>query len=268
MSVSRRSVLGALPVALAAGAAGGALTWGAERAEASSTPGVTPSTSLSPGEVRGQLQTIWSGPPATGAVALTFDDGPSEQFTRRVLQVLARYDVRATFFMIGALVERHPDLVRAVRDGGHELANHSYDHRSAAVTEGWRVHDSLLRGADALETATGTRPRWYRPPRGEVTSATLLAALAGHQELALWSVGRGTRVADSDVAGIVSHLLDSTAAGDIVDLHDGIGRSSFSGHPDPTLSARREAEITALPAALEQWLSRGLRFRTLSSLIP
>ena len=268
MSVSRRSVLGALPVALAAGVVGGVTTWGAERAEASSTGPATPTTSLAPGEVRGQLQTVWSGPPATGAVALTFDDGPSVQFTRRVLQVLARYDVRATFFMIGALVQRHPDLVREVRDGGHELANHSYDHRSAAEIEGWRVHDSLLRGAEALETATGTRPRWYRPPRGEVTSATLLAALAGHQELALWSVGRGTRTADSDVAGIVNHLLDSTAPGDIVDLHDGIGRSSFVGHPDPVLIGRRQAEITALPEALERWLAQGLQFRTLSSLIP
>jgi peptidoglycan/xylan/chitin deacetylase (PgdA/CDA1 family) len=268
MGVSRRSFLAGVPVVLAAGTAGGVLTWGTERAEASTTRAPTPPTSIAPGEVRGQLRTSWSGSPSSGAVALTFDDGPTVQFTAQVLAVLSRYDVRATFFMIGALVERHPDLVRQVRDGGHELANHSYDHRSAAVSQGWQVHDSMLRGVETLETATGVRPRWYRPPRGEVTSATLLAALAGEQDLALWSVGRGTRVADTDSRGIVDHLVGSTAAGDVVDLHDGIGRSSFVGRPAPPLIARGRAEVVALPDALERWLADGLRVTTLSDLIP
>ncbi len=266
--LSRRSVLAGIPWVLAGGTAGGAMTWGADEERSAPTGDSVPASSLSPAEVRGQVRTIWSAPRSAGAVALTFDDGPTLQFTAQVLAVLARFEVRATFFAIGTLVERHPDLARQVRDAGHELANHSYDHRSAARSSAIQVRESLLRGADALEAVTGRRPRWYRPPRGEVTSATLLAAAAGAQDLALWSVERGTEVADGDSTGVVQHLTALTGAGDVVDLHDGIGRSSFVGHPDPVLLRRRRTEIAALPQALAHWKDVGVRFSTLSELIP
>jgi peptidoglycan/xylan/chitin deacetylase (PgdA/CDA1 family) len=266
--LSRRTVLAGLPLLLAGGTAGGAVTWGAEEEASASTGKSVPPSTLSPAEVRGQVRTVWSAPRSAGAVALTFDDGPTLQFTAQVLAVLARFEVQATFFMIGTLVEQHPDLARQVHDAGHEVANHSYDHRSAAVSNAVQVRESLLRGADCLEEVTGRRPRWYRPPRGEVTSASLLAAAAGAEDLALWSVERGTDVADGDGAGFVEHLTALTGAGDVVDLHDGIGRSSFVGHPDPVLLRRRRTEISALPRALAYWQDVGLSFRTLSELVP
>jgi len=224
---------------------------------------------------RGQARVHWSAPPTGSgsppAVALTFDDGPTEQFTARVLDVLAAHQVTATFFVIGELVDRHPDLVRRARDAGHELGNHSYDHISAAKTGAPQVRDSMARGADAVQRLTGTRPRWYRPPRGEITSATLLAAQAVSQEVALWSVvrdGPDGGGSDDDAAGVRKHLLGALHPGAVVDLHDGIGRSAWFGLPSDSLITRRSAELAVLPDVLAGWLSAGYRFTTLSELIP
>jgi peptidoglycan/xylan/chitin deacetylase (PgdA/CDA1 family) len=220
---------------------------------------------------QGQARVVWSADPASRTVALTFDDGPTEQFTARVLDLLAAHRVTATFFVIGALVDRHPDLVRRARDAGHELGNHSYDHVSAAKTGGPQVREAMARGAQAVEQVTGTRPRWYRPPRGEITSATMLAAQATSQEVALWSVVRdgadgGRR--DDDAGGVRTHLLGAIHPGAVVDLHDGIGRSAWVGLPSDSLIARRSAELAVLPEVLTGWAAAGYRFATLSELIP
>jgi peptidoglycan-N-acetylglucosamine deacetylase len=224
---------------------------------------------------RGQARVVWSGGTTSAggrpAVALTFDDGPTEQFTARVLDVLVAHQVTATFFVIGALVDRHPDLVRRARDAGHEIANHSYDHVSAAKTGAPQVREAMARGADAVQRLTGTRPRWYRPPRGEITSATLLAARAESQEVALWSVVRdgpdgGGR--DDDATGVRAHLLGALHPGAVVDLHDGIGRSAWVGLPSDSLVTRRSAELKVLPDVLAGWLAGGYRFSTLSELVP
>jgi peptidoglycan-N-acetylglucosamine deacetylase len=216
---------------------------------------------------QGSARLWWSADTTDRVAALTFDDGPTEQFTAQVLDLLDRARTAATFFVIGALVERHPDLVRRARDAGHEVGNHSYDHISAAVSGQDAVRSAMIRGADAVHAVTGTRTRWYRPPRGEVTSATVAAAAATGHDLALWSVIRGD-AADADVAGVRDHLAGSLHRGAVVDLHDGIGRSSFDGAPDEQLLTRRRAELAALPEVLARWRGTGFRFVTLSGLIP
>lgn len=216
----------------------------------------------------GVLPIRWSAPVSTGhTAALTFDDGPTAQFTAELLQTLSRHDIRATFFMIGALVERHPDLVRRVVDAGHELANHTYDHESAAVRTAAQVITSVHRGSETIQRVSGIAPRWLRPPRGEITTATLIAARQAELEVALWSVNRG-HGPDADANAVAAHLSTALRPGSVVDLHDGIGRSSWVGHPDQHLITRRRAELDALPAALESWLAAGYQFQTLSQLIP
>jgi peptidoglycan-N-acetylglucosamine deacetylase len=268
MAVSRRVILGQA-AALAVGLAGGS---GAEELlGASAAPGLPPgyASTISPQVARGTLPVWWSASITDRRVALTFDDGPTEQFTGQLLDLLARRHVTATFFVIGALAERHPDLIRRTRDEGHELANHSYDHVSAAKSDGPAVHASVTRGAEVLHQLTGQSPRWFRPPRGEVTSATLLASHANAQQVALWSVARDAgNLADGDSTGVGRHLLEAVHPGAIVDLHDGIGRSSFSGTPDRSLLTRRRAELGALPAVLDGWQRAGYRFARLSELIP
>lgn len=224
---------------------------------------------------RGSARVWWSaeanGPADARRLALTFDDGPTEQYTPGVLEALAVAGVVATFFAIGELAVRHPDLLRRVRDAGHELGNHSFDHVSAVRLDAPDVRDGMARGADVIEKVTGVRTRWYRPPRGEITSATLLAARSVQQDVALWSVvrnGEDGGGADDDVPGVRRHLLAAVHPGAVVDVHDGIGRSSFDGAPDPQLVSRRDAEVSALPDVLAGWKAAGYRFVTLSELIP
>lgn len=265
--MERRALLGALAVAGGSMLVSGTVVgrqededWSAERDRWRSSVGEGLST--------GTLPVRWSAPPATGLrAALTFDDGPTLQFTADLLDTLDRSQVRATFFVIGALVERHSDLVRRAAAAGHEIANHTYDHLSAADRTAEQVRSAVLRGSDSIETVLGTRPRWLRPPRGEVTTATLLAAQEAGLEVALWSVNRGNDH-DDDSAGVARHLSSSRRPGSIVGLHDGIGRSSWVGHPDHQLITRHGAELAALPTALARWREQGYRFEPLSELIP
>lgn len=221
---------------------------------------------------RGHARVWWSGEAGDrGRLALTFDDGPTEQFTARLLDLLRDRRIPATFFVIGELVERHPDLVRRARDEGHELGNHSFDHVSAVRLDAAGVHDGMARGAQVIEQTIGVRPRWYRPPRGEVTSATLLSAQDLHQDVALWSVvrdGPDGGAADDDRHGVLRHLSAAAHPGAVVDLHDGIGRSAWDGLPSKTLLARRAAELAVLPDVLTAWAAQGYEFTTLSDLIP
>ncbi|HEY6793596.1 MAG TPA: polysaccharide deacetylase family protein [Kineosporiaceae bacterium] len=265
--MDRRRFLGRTGTAVAGAALGGSAAAGLGALQVRATRQSWAST-ISPADVPGAVRTWWSGDVAVGrVVALTFDDGPTEQFTGHLLDLLAGAGVRATFFVIGALAERHPDLLRRVRDAGHELGNHTYDHYSAAVRDRDQVREAVLRGSDVIERVTGARPRWLRPPRGEVTTATLLAAREAGLDLALWSVARGD-AADADGAGVLRHLTTALHPGAVVDLHDGIGRSSFSGSPDGDLLIRRRAELGVLPQALGRWQADGYRFAALSELIP
>ena len=237
------------------------------------TKHTTPATlasSLAPANVRGSGRLWWSGPAHGRAAALTFDDGPTEEFTPHVLDALDAARVQATFFVIGELVDRHPDLLRRARDAGHEIQNHSQDHLSAALVGRDEVREAMARGADAVERVAGRRSQWYRPPRGEVTSATLLAARETGHTVALWSVARDDHgeLADDDAAGVGQHLRAALQPGDVVDLHDGIGRSSFAGLPDGQLVTRRRAELAALPDVLRAWVDQGWTLSRLSDLIP
>ena len=261
--VSRRRVLGALGV----GTVGLVIGGEADAIKILDDQRRASLRSVSAVVTRGEARGWWSGPTQDRVVALTFDDGPTEQFTARVLEILAARDVRATFFAIGALAELRPHLLTQVAQAGHEVGNHSYDHLKAAVLTPEKVARGVIRGRDAVASVTGIRPRWYRPPRGEITSGVLAAARAAQADLALWSGERGP-AADTDSAGVGAHLATAVHPGAIALLHDGIGRSSWVGRPDGTLLARRSAEIAALPEVLRRWQEAGYRFVTLSELVP
>jgi hypothetical protein len=104
---------------------------------------------------------------------------------------------------------------------------------------------------------------------GEVTTATLRAAQETGHRLALWSLGRDDHgeSRDGDAAAVRAHLIRSACPGDIVDLHDGIGRSSFSGLPDRQLLERRQTEVSVMPDVLAAWRDAGVQLVTLSELV-
>jgi peptidoglycan/xylan/chitin deacetylase (PgdA/CDA1 family) len=226
--------------------------------------------SVRAGQQRGAVNVWWSVDTDERVLALTFDDGPTEQFSGTVLDILARYEVPATFFLIGELVERRPDDVRRMIDEGHEVANHTFDHFSAAIQSVDDVRRTMEQGADAVARILGERPRWFRPVRGHVTGTVLATAASLGHDVALWSVSRdpGIGTGIDDVVGVRTNYVDGVHEGAIVIFHDGIGRSAFElTGPDEELVTARRTEIEALPDVVERYLEEGYRIVTMSELL-
>lgn len=184
-----------------------------------------------------------------GHVALTFDDGPDPVATPAVLEQLDRLGWRATFFCLGTMVEAAPALAAEVAAAGHEVGVHGYRHAGAIRRSPAALTEDVRRARDLITEATGTTPFWYRPPYGEVSAGTLVAARATSLRLVLWSAwGRDWRP-DATPAAVVASLERGVLAGGTVLLHD----SDCTSAP----SAWR-ATVAALPLLAERVAELGL----------
>lgn len=120
-------------------------------------------------------------------IALTFDDGPNDPWTGRLLDVLARYEVRATFFMIGRFAQQRPDLVRMVRQAGHLVGNHTQTHPVLLFQKPSRVREEISSCNKALEDALGERIQYFRPPHGARRPDVLATAREFDLTPVLWT---------------------------------------------------------------------------------
>jgi peptidoglycan-N-acetylglucosamine deacetylase len=112
-----------------------------------------------------------SAPQAAGLVALTFDDGPSPQLTPRVLDVLKKNKVKATFFLQGSEVVKYPGLVRRISNEGHVIGNHGWSHPDFTTISAEQADREITRTNDAIEAVTGTEPVLFRYPFGKESEA-------------------------------------------------------------------------------------------------
>ena len=200
-------------------------------------------------------RTDWRGSKHSGAVTLTFDDGPSPD-TERILDVLATHKLSATFFMIGCHVERLPQTAQRVVAEGHEIGNHSYSHPIYLYRSAHETGRQLERAQAVITDVTGVRPRLVRPPCGVRTRAYFRMA----QKL-------GLRTVQWDVAGfdwkkrnakqIARDVLRRASAGSIILLHDG----------DSEAKEDRQQTIAALPLIIEGLRARDLHIVPLRQLL-
>ena len=153
-------------------------------------------------------------------VALTFDDGPDPASTPSFLQTLDRLGWKATFFMLGEMVEASPGLAAEVAAAGHEIALHGYTHRSHLLRSPRSVIEDMSRAGAVIEDATGASPTWLRPPFGHVATATLVGARRLGVPVVLWTTW-GHEWARGATAQSVSDRVarDLTPGGTIL-LHD------------------------------------------------
>lgn len=166
---------------------------------------------------------IWHGNRAGPArIALTFDDGPSPEWTPAVLDALAGLGVRAAFFVIGASAARHPALLRRIDAEGHIIGNHSFDHHHFGVLRCGRYwRDQLDRTDEVIRAETGRLATYFRPPMGFKTPHLARAARRRGQYLVAWTRRAldGVPTTDSE---ILRRLAGPTRPGDILAMHDGV----------------------------------------------
>jgi len=188
-------------------------------------------------------------------LALTFDDGPNPEVTPRLLDVLAAHGLTATFFVIGAHVDRHPELARRIRAGGHALGLHSHSH--SRLFNCWtpgRVRRDLEACATAVSQATGEpAPRLFRPPVG------LKNPVVGHvaTRLGLCTVtwtARGRDIGASSTDAVLQRLAPSVRPGAILLLHDGF---------EPTRPGQRSAAVAVTEALAPRLAAAGMTSRAL-----
>jgi peptidoglycan/xylan/chitin deacetylase (PgdA/CDA1 family) len=227
-----------LPPLAAAGAASSFMAW-AVRGRSASVFG----------------RSVWRGPRNRRAVALTFDDGPSES-TPEILEILAEYGVTATFFQCGANVDRLPQVAREVAATGHEVGNHTYSHPYLFLRSPDAIERELRRAQETIESHTGARPSWFRAPYGARWFGLGRAQRKMQLTGVMWStIGYDWNRRASEV---VARMAASASNGAILCLHDG---RELREKPDVRATVETVRRLVPL------LLDRGYKFETIGRLL-
>ncbi len=136
----------------------------------------------------------------SGKLALTFDDGPDPRWTPRVLDMLARLHVQATFFVLGSAVQAHPELIARQVAEGHEVGVHNWVHTDVYGVSFSELSDSVERTREAIMAAGAPSPRLWRPPYGRVDAPAMMVASLKKMDLLLWSVHTPTAATAADAS--------------------------------------------------------------------
>ena len=160
-----------------------------------------------------------------GRVALTFDDGPHYKYTAEILDILKKYDVRATFFTVGTNVERYPELIQRELSEGHEVANHTYSHKHMAKLSDDEFIDEVEGWENVIYENHGYRSDLFRPPEGILTDGEKQAIAELGYDVVLWSVD--TRDwAHNKVERIVDTVISDVTDGSVILFHDFVSGDS------------------------------------------
>lgn len=193
----------------------------------------------------------YSNPGAGMKLALTFDDGPHPEHTKKILDFLARYNIRATFFVVGENAEIYPELIRRELSEGHEVGNHTYTHADLSKLSYRQQCDEVIFAENVLYEENEHRTCLLRPPGGLYNKNTFRMAQRFDYTVILWSLDtRDWAHTPSDK--IVNKVLTKVKDGDVLLFHDYIAGDS------PTLSA--------LEKIIPELIKRGYEFVTVSEL--
>jgi len=195
-------------------------------------------------------RTFVRGKPGSKQIALTYDDGPNDPHTLRLLEVLAKHGARATFFLIGRFVEQRPDIVREIVKAGHVVGNHTFTHPRLIFTSAVQTRIELQRCQQAIAAAVGQDVNLFRPPFGGRRPETLRIVRTMGLTPVMWSI-TGFDWTAPPAERIVRRVSRYIRGGDVVLLHDG----SHLG-----IGADRAQTVIATGRILEHWSSQGYKF--------
>jgi len=189
--------------------------------------------------------------PGKKVVALTFDDGPWPVSTQRIVRTLQRYNVRATFFMVGGSATRRPAVARQVAAAGMLIGSHSFSHKELNALPRSAVNREVTLGAQRVGQATHQKQLWFRSPYGLTDGDVLKAARANKLRIVGWTIDSRDWTRPGTKA-IVRNVVTRARPGSIILMHDGGGN--------------RAQTAAALPFIIKQLEKRGYRFVTLDEL--
>lgn len=202
-------------------------------------------------------RTFTSLPRGTKQLALTYDDGPNDPHTLRLLEVLGRHSVHATFFLIGRYVEQRPDIVRDIVKSGHVIGNHTFTHPLLTLKSRSETRDELTRCRTAIQNAVGDHSNLFRPPFGGRRPATLRVARELGLEPVMWNItGFDWNAPPADE--IERTVANKIRGGDVVLLHDG-------GHK--AMGADRSQTVQSTDHLIARYKAEGYEFKTISQML-
>ena len=205
----------------------------------------------------------WYGRTFTGLprgsrqIALTYDDGPNDPYTERLLEVLAEHNVHATFFLIGRYVQQQPQIARAIVQAGHVVGNHTFTHPLLIFRSESDIRQELTRCRDALQGAIGKPSNLFRPPFGGRRPAVLRIARELSLEPVMWNV-TGYDWSAPPAAVIERKVAKQIRGGDIILLHDG-------GHKQ--VGADRSQTVIATDHLITRYKAEGCQFVTIPQMM-
>jgi len=205
----------------------------------------------------------WYGRPFTGLpqgtkqLALTYDDGPNDPHTLRLLEVLAKHDVHATFFLIGRYVRQRPEIAREIAQAGHVVGNHTFSHPLLVFKSAAEIRQELSDSRSALQEVVGEHSILFRPPFGGRRPAVLGIARQMGFEPIMWNVtGFDWNAPPSGV--IEQKVSKQIRGGDVILLHDG-------GHKQ--MGADRSQTVLATGRLIERYKGEGCEFATIPQML-
>jgi peptidoglycan/xylan/chitin deacetylase (PgdA/CDA1 family) len=190
-------------------------------------------------------------------IALTFDDGPNEPYTQQLLELLARQNVPATFFLIGRYVRQRPDLARAVAQAGHVIGNHTFTHPLLIFERRSRICREILETRQAIGDAVGEHSPLFRPPWGGRRPGLFSLVRQLGLEPVMWNV-TGYDWNARSVESIVEKVLARICGGDVILLHDG----SYE-----RFGADRSQTIAGVDRLITQMKALHLQFATIPEMM-
>ena len=214
------------------------------------TPEPQPAAAVAPASSGSNKSTYNSCKVEGPYVAMTFDDGPSAKLTPRLLDMLKERGIKATFFLIGQNVAANPEIVQRIVAEGHEVANHSWDHKAFTKVGADGVKMEITETNDAIQKAVGFKPLLVRPPYG-ATNSTITKRLNEEYGLKviMWSVDP-LDWKDRNSAVVRDRILKGAGPGSIILAHD-----------------IHATTVDAMPATLDALIAKGYKFATVSELI-
>lgn len=211
---------------------------------------------LSLGELRKKYsETFKFRGPEVKQIALTFDDVPDPRFTPKVLDILRKQGVKATFFVVGSRANKHPALLRRIHEEGHLVGNHSYSHPQFKNKSVKQFQNEILRTERIIQKTIGYRPKFIRPPYGEINEEQLKWSKLYQYKIVNWNVDSlDWKGLNKDE--VKENILGAVGPGSIVLQHAGGG-----------VGSDLLGTVEALPEVIQALRAQGYHFVTLSELL-